>query len=497
MQEGKRRNLILLVALALFTVACTGRLPARLSTKQVEKVEKVEAPQEQAGGTTSPTAGQQATATATAPATSAPTRKIIARTSTGTTISQTASGLPIADIWPPDQDRVGLSANQMKLCMHFAAVLGPAFDNSTQDEDVYWRVVNDSGGIFGRKVSIRFTDDAYTAGGTTIALDQCKEDNPFLYLGGVGFDQAPAGRTWAESNRLPYLYNMAAAAGNLKYSFSFLPTIETNGGTLGQFAASRFQGKKVGAIYVDTDNWRSGFQEFDKELKKRGMRVEPEHSYKIVNNNHPDFGQFIAQMQRDGIQLVLPYINALAVSRFIAQADAQSFHPLLVHPDGFDLVTDIVGNRPPSRYGSSGDGVDHMRNFAGIYAAWTSMAYEIGPPAEKDNRSVAWYSEMQAMKAAYNKYGVKSDDRVNDIDWMFWQYSKALHQMLLACSKDCSRNILAGLMLTGYKQEILGCPVDFSLGAGRVGGHYHHIYQSQPAGLRSYWRQIETCKRGF
>lgn len=486
-QKKQGRALALILLMALIATACTGRFPARLAGKGKQEVETIALPTtppevtETVGAPVAEESEQERAARATRP------KRVLGTTAGGTTVSQTESGLPIADIWPADQDRVGISANEIKLCMHAAFLLGPVFDNHPDDERVYWDAVNAAGGVHGRKVSIRFTDDQYVASGTTAALNQCKDSNPFLYMGGVGFDQAPAGRDWAETNKLPYLYNLAVEASNLKYSFSFLPSIEKNGRLLGEFVGSRFQGKTVGVIYVNSDNWRAGYKEFEAAIQKDGMSVK--RAEQISSNNHPDFGSIIFNMQRDGVDLVLAYINALALNRFIVQADGQSYHPVILSPDGFDLVPDVVGNGP------DGDGIDHMARFPGIYAAWVSPAYEIGPPNEKARPSVPWYSEMEAMKSAYSKY--RPNKTPNDVDFMFWLFMKTVHQMLIDCSKDCSRNILAGLMLTGYKTNILDCPIDFSLGGGRIGGHYHNIYKSEPVGNRSFWRQIETCKKEF
>jgi ABC-type branched-subunit amino acid transport system substrate-binding protein len=480
------RSVAAVLLLGLIGTACTGRFPARLAGKDSQDVKTISlpAPEEIPTEAVAPAASQPGQS---AQAPSARPRRVLGKTASGITVSQTESGLPIADIWPADQDKVGISNTEIKLCMHAAFLLGPVFNNSPEDEGIYWDVVNAAGGVHGRKVSIRFTDDQYLASGTTDALNQCKQTNPFLYMGGVGFDQAPAGRAWAETNKLPYLYNLAVEASNLKYSFSYLPSIERNGRLLGEFVGTRFQGKTVGVVYVDTDNWRAGYKEFETAIKKRGMSVK--RADPIVNNNHPDFGAIIFQMQRDGVDLVLAYINALALNRFIVQADGQLYHPVVVSPDGFDLVTDTSGNGP------TGDGTDHMAKFPGIYAGWVSPTYETGPPSEKARPSVPWNAEMEAMKNGYKKF--RPSKTPNDVDWMFWLAQKTVHQMLVDCSKDCSRNILAGLMLTGYKTNILDCPIDFSLGGGRVGGHYHNIYKSEAVGNRSYWRQIETCKKEF
>jgi len=498
-EKTRRLQLVAVVCvLSILLAACSGYAPARIATKSAAKTQTETGPAPDPATTAPelPTEPGQGPAITGGPAKAGQSqpRKVLTKTSSGITVSQTAGGLPKADIWPAAEDKVGYTATEIKLCMHAAFALGHVFDNRPDDEKVYWDEVNRTGGVFGRKVLIKYEDDAYLPDTTTAALNRCKDGNPFLYLGGVGFDQAPAARTWAEANKMPYFYNMAAEASNLKYSFSPIASIQRNGGFLGQFAATRLAGKKFGIIYVNTDNWRVGSQRFEDELKARGITVAEGDKKPIQNNNHADFLTIINQFQQSGVTALLTYINALALNRFIAQADGQQYHPVILSPDGFDLVPDTVGN------GRLGDGVDHMRNFPGIYAGWVSPAYETGPPAEKARTSVSWYSEMEKMKAAYVRH--LPEKKVNDVDWMFWLYAKTIHQMLLDCTADCSRNVLAGLMLTGYKTTaVLDCPVDFSLGGGRLGGHYLNMYKSESVGLpgasKSYWRQIETCKSGF
>lgn len=481
------RMVAAIAAMAVLVTACTGRYPARLLAERAEGVRARAAAgpdSDQAAVAASP--DETAAAQSAAPARSLSPGKVV-KAPGGTEVVTSPGGLPKASLWNDAEDRIGLTNNTLKLCMHAAFVLGNVFNNHPEEEDVYWDTVNAAGGIHGRKVEVVFKDDAYLPDTTTQAMNQCRDESPFLYLGGVGFDQAPAARAVAESNRLPYMFSMAVEPGpEVKYSFSFVPSIQTNGRSIGQYVGSHFRDKKVGAVYVNTPNWIAGFQQFEAEIQKRGMSIAPEDRREISNNN-ADFLDIIADFKEHNVELVFAYINALALTRFIAQSDEQSFYPLIFSPDGFDLVPDTVGD------GETVGKQDIMRKFPGIYAAWVSPAYEMGPPDAKARPSVSWYSEMQAMKAAYGSSKVP-----NDVDWMFWLYFKSLHKLLDACTRDCSRNVVAGLMLTGWKQEILGCPIDFSLDPyRRLGGHFHNFYKAEASGSRTFWRQIETCRRNF
>jgi hypothetical protein len=60
------------------------------------------------------------------------------------------------------------------------------------------------------------------------AATACKGKNIFMLLGGIGFDQIPAVRNWAERNRMLYMHHTATVKGSKGQRFSFapLPTVE-------------------------------------------------------------------------------------------------------------------------------------------------------------------------------------------------------------------------------------------------------------------------------
>ena len=97
--------------------------------------------------------------------------------------------------------------------------MASAFHISASDLNVYWQHVNDHGGIFGRSVHGDYTNDNYDPGTAVQAAQTCKDKNTFVLLGGIGFDQIPAVRQWAEQNHELYLHHIATiegAAGSLQ-----------------------------------------------------------------------------------------------------------------------------------------------------------------------------------------------------------------------------------------------------------------------------------------
>ena len=95
----------------------------------------------------------------------------------------------------------------------------------------------------------------------------------FMLLGGIGFDQIPAVRRWAESKHMLYLHHTATVKGSrgLKYSFTELPSVERMGEGFGQLYLSKFKGKRVGIVERDSANWKPGADDFKKMLAKQGI----------------------------------------------------------------------------------------------------------------------------------------------------------------------------------------------------------------------------------
>jgi hypothetical protein len=168
-------------------------------------------------------------------------------------------------LFTPGEDTIGLTPTKMTMCAHAALSFGKAFNATPEDFNVFWTALNaEQNGINGRKVEVTYENDNYQAQQAVTAATACNAKKPFILLGGIGFDQIPAVRNYAEQAHVLYLHHTATIQGTQgqKYSFTELPTVERTGEAFAQLAASKYKGKKIGIIERDSANWSPGAEAF-------------------------------------------------------------------------------------------------------------------------------------------------------------------------------------------------------------------------------------------
>jgi ABC-type branched-subunit amino acid transport system substrate-binding protein len=370
-------------------------------------------------------------------------------------------GPPVAKLYSGADDVAGLTADSLRVCAHAALTYGAAFNIGADDLDVYWQEVNSHGGIFGRKVVTNYQNDNYDPGTAVTAAQACKDWGTFLLLGGIGFDQIPAVRQWAEQNRMLYMYHAASMAGSqgLRYSFTSLPSVEQLGTWFGQLAIEKFRDKKVGIIYRDSTNWRPGYELFKRTIEAAGMEIVGEAGTQV---NQGNYTQEIARLNTAGAQVVFAWENALAATEMIKQAQAQAYHPTwLLFP--FNLTTNTID-------------ADHSATQQDI---WGIAAWDAYDPGYYGGGFAPYAAEIKEFERQYAKWDPQADlgGPGGDLLFLNWEAQKGLHALFEACGKDCTRNKIAGLLLAGWHKPVPpNCPVDFRRGDRHHGGYTFNVF---------------------
>ena len=360
-------------------------------------------------------------------------------------------GPPVAQLYSGADDVIGITSKQIELCAHAALTYGSAFNISAADLDVYWDWVRDHGGIYGRTVHTDYENDNYDPGAAVKAAQTCKDLNTFFLLGGIGFDQIPAVRQWAEQNHVLYYHHIATIEGSqgLRYSFSPLPTVEQMGTMFGELAVQRFRGQKVGVLYRQSTNWSPGSDAFIRVVKAAGMTVVT-HG---VGLNQANYTQELADFNTSGVKVVFAWENALATTEMIKQAEGQDYHPSwLVFP--FNLEVNTLGSNAMDQ------------PILGV-AAWD--AYDPGYYGGGFTPYAADIKEFEAEYATYDRNANLSGDG-GDLLFLNWEAQRQVADMLRLCGAGCTRNKIAGILLAGYNRTVPpNCNIDFA----KTSDHHH------------------------
>lgn len=388
------------------------------------------------------------------------------------------SSAPTTTLFSDKEDRVGLTDNKIVLCAHAALTYGAAFNTGTDDLKVYFDAINaEQNGIFGRKVEITYENDDYKPDTAVQAANTCKAKNPFMLLGGIGFDQIPAVRNWAENNRMLYLHHTATVNGSegKQFSFSALPSTERMGEVFGELAASRFKGKRIGIIRRDSPNWDPGVAAFKAIAAKHGLNIVAERAVQASKGAYLDD---ILAMQNAQADVVWAWENALGATEIIKQAKGQRYNPTwLVFP--FNLTSQTLGD----------DALNPKLLGVAMFTAYSNGDLS-GPFAP-------YADDIREFERQYAKYRPSADlDGLGgDLLFLNWSAMKALHMQLLDCGPDCTRNRFIDVMKNYKKRPISSaCEIDFTRGGGHLGGWAVNVMETyrNPAGVVN-WRNTESC----
>ncbi|MGQ0434691.1 MAG: ABC transporter substrate-binding protein [Microthrixaceae bacterium] len=387
----------------------------------------------------------------------------------------------ISGLFNPNEDSRGITKDEIRICAHAALTYAAAFNTSAEDLNVYWTAVNDTGGVYGRKVHAYYENDNYTPTDAQKAATACLDKyDPFMLLGGIGFDQIPSVRNFAEQRRVLYLHHTATVNGSQgkQFSFTALPTTEKMGEMFAELATTRFKGKPVGIIKRQSENWEPGIDGFKRLAAKFGIEIVLDRP---VPQNKGSYLQDIVELRDRGAEVVFLWLNALESTTFIKQSKAQGFSPhFMVFPFNLTMQTlDEDALNPP---------------ITGVLMA---NAYSFG---DYTGPFASYADDMRQFEAQYAKYRPEVDlaGVGGDLLFLNWSAQKASHQLLLLCGPSCGRNRFLEVMKSYRGQPTSSaCNIDF----GRPGADNDHrggwtvstmeAYRS-PSGAVNM-RNVATC----
>jgi len=148
----------------------------------------------------------------------------------------------------------------------------PGYSEIPAAAQAYFNYVNANGGINGRKITLKYLDDAYNPTQTvTLTKQLVLQDKVFAMVGSLGTPTHTKVVDFLNSSRVPDLFVASGCtcwdqAKTHPYTFGWQPDYTIEGKILGQYITQHFAGKKVAYFYQDDDFGRDGVAGLDKYI---------------------------------------------------------------------------------------------------------------------------------------------------------------------------------------------------------------------------------------
>jgi len=176
--------------------------------------------------------------------------------------------------------------------------------------DAYFKMINDEGGIHGRKLEYIMRDDGYQPAKTKAVVKELVEmEGVFAFVGGVGTAPGMAVKDYLIQNKVPWI---SPASGSThwaypatKYVFSVYPLYCDEAAILVDYAVNELKKTKIAFFYQNDDYGKAGLYGAQIALEKHGMKLVETVSAEIMDT---DLNTHALKLKESGADAVIMWV---------------------------------------------------------------------------------------------------------------------------------------------------------------------------------------------
>jgi ABC-type branched-subunit amino acid transport system substrate-binding protein len=340
-----------------------------------------------------------------------------------------------------------------------------AFDKG---KDVYWKMLAEKGGIFGRNVEVVFRDDQFNPSrAVQVCREMVEQEKVFVLLGAAGSEQITACARYANSMGVPYLsagVNEDGLTGLSTY-FATSQTYAQQSPILVSYIANKLHKTKIAIVLNNTPALNETQQSVTREAQAAGLNIVRQSR---IGKNASD-SELLSEansLRTSGAEVVYLLTSPVNFIKLATNAQAQAYSPIYMGPG--------------------------ITNGLNIVA-------EAGCPAIGQAKFLSPFPQLDVIdnldpdyQKSYQKYnGGKGDD----IGLAEWGLSKVIGSMLQAAGKDLSRQSFVSALESGREFGTNVYPVVSYSGSIRFGARSAHLLEAD-CDSRSY-KTIAQFTTGF
>ena len=208
---------------------------------------------------------------------------------------------------------------------------GPAaaWGSVARGTDAYFKMINDEGGIHGRKLIHHMFDDAYNPAKTKAGVKELQEGiGMFAWVSGVGSAPGLAVMDYLMERKIPWI---GPSAGSLnwieppkKYLFAVYPLYYMEAKTLVRYAVKNLRTKKVAIAYQNDEYGKNGLKGAMEELRAFGLESVAEVPVEITDT---DVKPHVMKLRKSEADMVLLWTSVSHAVRIVGTSKAMQFTP--------------------------------------------------------------------------------------------------------------------------------------------------------------------------
>lgn len=249
----------------------------------------------------------------------------------------------------------GVTDTEIKIGAH-TSLTGPiaVYNVIPKTATAYFQMINEQGGVNGRKITYLLEDDAYSPPKTVeVTKKLVEQDKIFAMVNGLGTPTHTAVLDYLKQSNVPDFF---VATGASKWTVPVQPTVFgfqinyiSEGKVLGKWIADNFAGKKVGFLFQNDDFGKDGVKGA-KEVLQGKVQFGPDESYEVTATN---LNAQVLNLKNAGVDVVYsfgtPALTAAAL-KFAKQQgwnaqwtiSAVNFDATTIKLAGADVIEGVV-----------------------------------------------------------------------------------------------------------------------------------------------------------
>jgi branched-chain amino acid transport system substrate-binding protein len=293
---------------------------------------------------------------------------------------------------------------------------GSEYASIARAEAAYFQMVDDRGGINGRKINFVSVDNASEVSTTLdIARKLVEQDKVLLIFSSIGTESNVAIRDYMNANKVPQLFVQSSSAvfndpAHFPWTMGFFATYRSEGVAYAKYVLQAKPNAKIAVLYANDDSGKEYLAGVRDGLgEKASAMIVKETSYQVADKS---LETQVGSLKESGADVFLNFSIGPFATQTIREAYDLGWHPLqfipnaslsvaaFLEPAGLDKATGIITNARSKSWMSQRSHDDPaVREFLDWMSKYNPQA------SLRDQDNVAGYERAQALVEVLQKCG--------------------------------------------------------------------------------------------